>query len=102
MTDHTEMLKRLDKHLHDAYHEADGPPACLWPDGTIKRSSPTCNMDREFVKEVTKSIRDLKEHVKELKANAGFFKCCLLSGERPKEGAEPFPKRMEYELNKGR
>lgn len=32
-----------------------------------------------------------KGKVKELEANCGFFKSCLLSGEIPKAGAEPYP-----------
>lgn len=91
MTAYEEMLKQIDNYLRDAYHEADGPPACLWPDGSLRRSSPNCSIDREEFKEIGKALRELKEQVKELKANAGFFKCCLLSGEMPKEGAEPFP-----------
>jgi len=38
-----------------------------------------------------KLIEDLTSRVAELEANVGFFKCCLLSGEMPKDGAEPYP-----------
>lgn len=32
-----------------------------------------------------------RERIDQLKQNAAFFKCCLLSGETPEDGSEPFP-----------
>ena len=34
-----------------------------------------------------------EQKVEALEANSAFFKSCALSGEIPKEGAEPFPKK---------
>jgi len=32
-----------------------------------------------------------RERIDQLHQNAAFFKCCALSGEKPEDGAEPYP-----------
>lgn len=35
----------------------------------------------------------MRKYINELETNCAFFKCCLLSGETPKDGAEPYPRK---------
>ena len=62
-----ELVELLQKHYRDACREADGPPACLWPDGSLRRSAPNCEIPREKIKETLDLIESQAAEIEESK-----------------------------------